>query len=83
LRIPRLLGERLRPVEGEVDVGAAAVDRAEFAAGRAVVFEILAVGGVECVGEDFGLRMVRALGEVLEGGREGEEFAEADRKSVV
>ena len=83
LRIPRLLGERLRPVEGEVDMRAAAVDGAEFAAGGAVVFEILAVGGVEGVGEDFGLGMVRALGEVFKGGREGEELAEAVPAQVV
>ena len=33
-----LRGERLRPVEGEVEMGAAVVDGAELAAGGAVVF---------------------------------------------
>ena len=49
-----LRGEGLGPVEGEVEVAAAVVDGAELAAGRAVVFEELAGGGVEGVGEDLG-----------------------------
>jgi hypothetical protein len=50
-RIVGLRGEGLGPVEGEVKVGAAVVDAAEFAAGRAVVVE-KAAGGSEAGGDD-------------------------------
>ena len=71
-----LFGERLGPVEGEVEMGAAVVDRAELAAGRAVVFEEKAGGGIEGFGEDFCLGVAFCVREVLEGGGEGEELAE-------
>ncbi len=76
-------GEGLGPVEGEVEVGAAVVDGSKFAAGGAVVFQELGGGGIEGVGEDFCFGVGLGDGEVLEGGGEGEEFAEGVPAEVV
>jgi hypothetical protein len=72
------------PSRGEVEVAAAVVDGAEFAAGAAVVFEELAVGGVEGVGEDFGLRRrLKVSARCSKRRGEGEELAEAVPAEVV
>lgn len=76
-------GEGLGPVEGEVEVAAAVVDGAEFAAGAAVEFEEFAGGGVEGVGEDFGPWEVEGFGDVFEAGGEGEEFTETVPTKIV
>src|SRR5690606_4169003 len=54
LGVVGLRGEGLGPVKREVEMRAAVVDAgADLAGGALVVFEELAVGGVEGVGEDF------------------------------
>src|SRR6478735_607128 len=81
--VGRLRGERLRPVKAEVEMRAAVVDGPELATGRLVVLEEFAVGGVEGVGEDLGLRMLRHDAQMLEAGRKREELAERVPAQVV
>ena len=76
-------GEGLGPVEGDVEMAAAVVGGAEFAAGGAVVFEEFAGGGVEGVGQYLGLGKAEGLGDVFEAGGEGEEFAKGVPAEVV
>ena len=49
----RLLGQRLRPVESEIEVAAAIIELADFAGGRAVMFEDLGVGLIQRFREYF------------------------------
>ncbi len=59
--IGRLLRQLLRPVQGEVEVAAAVVDRAEGAPGRLVVLEERAGRGVEGLREHAGALVARGV----------------------
>ena len=70
-------GERLGPVQAEIKMAAAVVDAgADLARGALVVFEELAVGFVEGLGEDFCLGVFLGDAEVFEGSRERKKLAE-------
>src|SRR5690606_35403721 len=60
-RVLRLGCELLRPVQAQVEMAAAVVDRAELTAGRAVFLEEGAGCGIQGLGEDAGLVDTRAL----------------------
>ena len=64
-------------------MAAAIVEGAELASGAFVLLEEFRRGGVEGVGEDFGLFVAGHFGQVLEGGSEGEEFAERIPAQVI
>src|SRR5699024_1046500 len=68
--------QRLRPVEGQVEVAAAVVELADLARRRLVLLEEGGDRGVEGVREDLRLGVVEVLREVLEGGAERGELAE-------
>ena len=55
-------------------MGAAVINRAKLTTGGSIVFEKLAVGGIEGFGEDFGFGVVLREREVLEGCGEREEL---------
>jgi len=72
-----LSGQGLGPVEGEVEVAAAVVDAgADFAGGALVVFQELAVGLVEGLGEHGGFRVFLGDAEVFEAGGESKKLTE-------
>ena len=78
-----LPGQGLGPEKREVKMAAAIVEGAELASGAFVLFEEFRRGGVEGVGEDLGLFVAGRFGQVLEGGSQGEEFAERIPAQVV
>src|ERR1700744_5559955 len=75
-RVLGLGGQRLRPVQSEVEMAAAIVEFADLARGRAVEFEDLADGGVERLGEDLRLHVIVGLRQMLERRAKGEKLAE-------
>src|SRR5215469_3334191 len=78
-----LRGQRLRPVEREVEMAAAIVDLADLARGRAVELEDLADGGIERLGENLRLGVLVGLRQMLERRAEGEELAERIPAQIV
>src|SRR5579872_1836880 len=76
LRVLGLGGQRLSPVQGEVEMAAAIVDLADPARGVAIELEELADGGVERLGEDLRLGVLVGVAQMLERCAEGEELAE-------
>ena len=76
-------GERLGPVEREVEVAAAVVDAGDFAGGRFVFDQELARRGVQGVGEDFGLGDAEGFAEVFERNSDGQKLAERIPAQVV
>jgi len=71
-----LLRQGLRPVQRQIKVTAAIVDAADFARGRLVIFEELAVRRVERIGQHFRLRVLEHDAQMLERCCEREEFAQ-------
>ena len=76
LGVLRLRRELLRPVEPQVEVASAVVDRAESATRRAVLFEEGSRRSVQRLREDAGLLVARAVCEVLERSGQREELAQ-------
>src|SRR5690606_38442888 len=83
LRILVLRGQLLRPVHGQVEVAAAVVDAAQAAGGRLVVVQERAGGRVQRLRQHPRLRVVVALGQVLERGGERQELAQRIPAQVV
>ena len=83
LGVGLLRGQLLRPVQREVEVAAAVVDRAERAARRLVVLEERAGRGIQRVGQHLRLDVAGEVREVLERGGEREELAERVPAQVV
>ena len=78
-----LLRERLRPVQGEIEVTATVVEFTGAARWRLAVIEQFASRLVECRGENLGLVVVILVGNVFELDRQGEEFAERIPAQVI
>ena len=76
-------GQLLRPVEREVEVRPAVVDRADLAGRRPVLVEERARGAVERVGQHLRPLVAGPVGVVLEGHGQREELAEAVPAQVV
>src|SRR5690606_9176580 len=68
--------QRLRPIEGEVEMAAAIVDLANLARGIAVELEELADSSVERLGENLRLRVLVDLSQMFEGGAQRKELAQ-------
>src|SRR5205807_1099734 len=71
-----LRGQRLRPVEGKVEMAAAIVDLADLARRIAVVLEELADGSIERLGENLRLGVLVGLRQMFERCAKGKEFAQ-------
>src|SRR5580704_19364460 len=76
LRVLGLRGQRLSPVQGEVEMGAAIIEFADLARRRAVELEDLADGRVERLGENLNLGVVVGLRQMFERRAEREKLAE-------
>src|SRR5690606_1993472 len=75
--------QRLRPVQGEVEVAAAVVDAAELAGGRPVVVQETRVGRVERVGQYLCALVAGGFGQVFERGGQRQEFTQGIPAQVV
>src|SRR6202040_3772076 len=76
LRVLGLRGQRLSPVQGEVEMAAAIVELADLARRRAVELEGLADGRVERLGENLRLGVIVGLRQMLDRRAQGEKLAE-------
>src|SRR5580692_9978509 len=76
LRVLGLCGQRLSPVQGEVEMGTAIIEFADLACRRAVEREDLADGRVERLSENLSLGVVVGLRQMFERRAERQEFAE-------
>src|SRR5580692_7826058 len=76
LRVLGLRGQRLSPVQGEVELAAAIVDFADLARRIAIELEELADGGVERLGENLRLGVLVGMPQMLKRRAQREELAE-------
>jgi hypothetical protein len=76
LRVLGLRGQRLSPVQSEVEVATAIVEFPNLARRRAVEFEDLADGRVERLGENLRLGVLIDLRQMFERRAEGEKLAQ-------
>src|SRR5215510_9498001 len=76
LRVLGLCGQRLSPVQGEVEMAAAIVELADLARRRAVELEDLADGRVEGVGENLRLGVLVGLRQMFDRRAQREELSE-------
>jgi hypothetical protein len=83
LLVLALRGQRLRPVQSEVEMAAPVVDLADLARGRAVEFEDFADRLVERFGENLRLGVLLGLRQVFERGAEREELAERVPAQII
>ncbi len=67
IRVVRLFGESLRPIEGQVEVAASVVELVNLARGGLVVPQEEIGGVVQGSAENCGLGVVVRRGEVFEG----------------
>ena len=74
--ILRLLGQRLRPVESQIEMAAAVIDFSDFARWRFIALQELGIGLIKGIRQHFRRGIVRHFGQMLQRGSQRQEVSE-------